>query len=213
LPLVLEGIFPGDYSLQVSDNTGCAQAQNLSVAEGPNPVVELGADLNATLGDSLFLNPSINFAYDSLVWTPAEAVSCDGCLNPAVTATESVTVSLLAFDLQGCEAEDDVRILVDRRSSVYSPSVFSPNDDGRNDFFTLFADPGQVANIRRLAIFDRWGNQVFEGTNLTPNAEPQGWDGRYKGEPMDPAVFAFFAEVELADSSVELIEGEVTLLR
>jgi len=183
------------------------------VAEGPTPVVELGADLTAVLGDSIFLNPSINFAYDSLVWSPSEAVSCDGCLNPAVTATESVTISLLAYDLQGCEAEDDIRILVDRRSSVYAPNIFSPNDDGRNDYFTLFADLDQVANIRRLAIFDRWGNQVFEGTNLTPNVEPQGWDGRYKSELMDPAVFLFFAEVELADGSVELIEGEVTLLR
>jgi len=43
--------------------------------------------------------------------------------------------------------------------------------------------------------------------------EPQGWDGRYKGELMDPAVFVFFAEVELAGGRVELVEGEVTLLR
>jgi gliding motility-associated-like protein len=147
------------------------------------------------------------------VWTPAEAVSCVGCLNPSVTATENITISLLAFDLQGCEAEDDIRILVDRRSSVYTPTVFSPNDDGRNDYFTIYADDNIAANIRRLSIFDRWGNQVFEGTNLAPNAETQGWDGRYRGEPMDPAVFVFFAEVELTGGRVELIEGEVTLLR
>ena len=213
LPLVLENLFSGDYTLQVMDGKGCSQEQILSIAEGPTPVVELGLDLTAVLGDSVLLDPDINFAYDSLVWTPAEAVNCDGCLNPVVTATENVTITLLAFDLQGCEAEDDIRILVDRRSSVYTPTVFSPNDDGRNDYFTIYADDDIVVNIRRLSIFDRWGNEVFEGANLAPNAETQGWDGRYKGEPMDPAVFVFFAEVELTGGRVELIEGEVTLLR
>jgi len=213
LPLVLEGVFPGDYSLQVADNLGCTQEQNLSVAEGPTPVVDLGADLTAVLGESVSLNPDINFAYDSLVWTPSGAVSCEGCLNPSVTATENVTISLLAFDLRGCEAEDDIRILVDRRSSVYTPTVFSPNDDGRNDYFTIYADDDIVVNIRRLSIFDRWGNEVFFGGNISPGVETEGWDGTYRGEPMDPAVFVFFAEVELVDGRVELVEGEVTLLR
>lgn len=98
-------------------------------------------------------------------------------------------------------------------SGTPSPNAFSPNGDGRNDYFTLFADNGQIVSIRRLSIFDRWGNQVFLREDLSPNVEMQGWDGRYKGELMGPAVFVFVAEVELVDGRVILERGGLTLLR
>jgi gliding motility-associated-like protein len=213
LPITIEGLFPDSYDLQIQDALGCMVSQSLSIAEGPTTVVDLGADLTVTLGDSIVLQPFISFDYDSLIWMPAEALSCSDCLNPVVNTTESITVSLLALDLQGCEAEDAIQILVDRRTSIYAPNVFSPNDDGRNDAFTLFANDKAVRNINRLLIFDRWGNQVFEGRNMTPGVESEGWDGRFKGELMNPAVFVFFAEITLADGSETLVEGEVILMR
>ena len=45
------------------------------------------------------------------------------------------------------------------------------------------------------------------------NDEQSGWDGTFKGKPMNPAVFAWFAEVEFIDDAVLLFEGDVTLLR
>jgi len=211
--LLLEDILPGSYTLTLVDAIGCEGGASITIQEGLEPVVDLGADINTALGENIVLNPFINFSYDTLIWQPAEAVDCESCPMPEVIAAESINIQLTAVSEEGCVAEDDISILVDRRSSVYAPNIFSPNGDGRNDYFTLFAGPGQVANIRRLAIFDRWGNQVFEGVNLSPNVEAQGWDGTYRGEAMDPAVFVFFAEVELAGGRVELVEGEVTLLR
>jgi len=213
LPATLTGLTAGTYQLQVEDALGCEALRSVTLPEGPVPVVDLGADLNAELGDTIRLTPFINFAYDSLLWQPEEAVSCQGCPAPEVRATSTVNISLLALDSLGCRAEDDIRISIDRRRSVFAPNVFSPNGDGRNDYFTLFAEDSQVASIRRLAIFDRWGNQVFERKNLTPGVASQGWDGRYKGEPMDSAVFVFFAEVEFVDGEVQLVKGGVTLLR
>jgi hypothetical protein len=48
---------------------------------------------------------------------------------------------------------------------------------------------------------------------MTPGVESEGWDGRFKGELMNPAVFVFFAEITLADGSETLVEGEVILMR
>ena len=36
---------------------------------------------------------------------------------------------------------------------------------------------------------DRWGNLVFENENFEINDSSQGWDGNYKGKPLNPGVF------------------------
>jgi hypothetical protein len=46
---------------------------------------------------------------------------------------------------------------VDRNHKVYGPNIFSPDDDGKDDVFTIFADPFTVVKIQSLQIFSRWG--------------------------------------------------------
>ena len=58
-----------------------------------------------------------------------------------------------------------------------------------------------------------WGTLVFENYNFQTNNLSIGWDGRYKGEMLNPGVYTWFAEVEFLDGKVELFEGGVTLVR
>jgi gliding motility-associated-like protein len=213
LPQVLTGLFPGSYSLTIQDGLGCTLTEAFTITEGVNPTLDLGEDLTLELGESLQLEPTLNFSFDTLIWTPAEVLSCSNCLNPVLSTTENTLLTLEAFSLDGCGAMDQIRVRVDRRLNIYIPNVFSPNADGVNDYFTLFPEQGKVSSIRRLAIFDRWGNQVFVRENFAPGIEPLGWDGTFRGEPMNPAVFVFYAQLELVDGSIEQVEGEVTLLR
>jgi CHU domain-containing protein len=64
----------------------------------------------------------------------------------------------------------------------------------------------------RLKIFDRWGGQVFETTDVDGC-----WDGRRKGELMDPAVFVWYMTYRAQNCDGEIIEvfkeGGVTLMR
>ncbi|MBK7410892.1 MAG: gliding motility-associated C-terminal domain-containing protein [Saprospirales bacterium] len=90
--------------------------------------------------------------------------------------------------------------------------MFSPNADGVNDVFTIFAGP-EVVRIRSLMIFDRWGEKVFEGLDLRPNDLSQGWDGTFRGKAMNPAVFGYLAELEFADGIVLVYNGSLTLVR
>jgi hypothetical protein len=65
-----------------------------------------------------------------------------------------------------------------------------------------------------VRLFDRWGDIVFEKTNLSPdnNGIPT-WDGFFRGKAMDPAVFVYLVEVEFLDGIRLLYRGDVTLLR
>jgi gliding motility-associated-like protein len=106
-----------------------------------------------------------------------------------------------------------VLIRVDNRPSIYIPNAFSPwREDGNNDIFMIFAKPGQVAQVDKFQIFDRWGDMVFSDQNFQPNDPSHGWDGRHRGKLMNPAVFVYYAEIRLIDGRVLLFKGDVTIV-
>ena len=103
-------------------------------------------------------------------------------------------------------------MLVSREFPIYFPSGFSPNGDGNNDLFYTFAQLGAVNEIKQFSIFDRWGNEVYTVGGFQPNDPRYGWDGTQRGLRYNPGVFVYMAEVELADGSIEIFKGDVTLV-
>jgi hypothetical protein len=70
-----------------------------------------------------------------------------------------------------------------------------------------------VVEIKSFLVFSRWGETVFQYFNFQPNDPAYGWDGRHRGDVMNPAVFTWFALVEFIDGQEVLYEGDVTLMR
>jgi gliding motility-associated-like protein len=121
-------------------------------------------------------------------------------------------VTLVSKD--GCEAEDRVLIKVDNEPHVYIPNAFSPwLEDGENDVFLIFADGKQIVQVNKFQVYDRWGEMVFTDKNFQPNDPAHGWAGRLNNKLMDPAVFVYYAEIQLIDGRVLLYKGDVTLVR
>ena len=54
---------------------------------------------------------------------------------------------------------------------------------------------------------------MFEAFNFQPNDPSQGWDGKLKGQKCNPAVYVYWAEVELFDGTRQIVKGDVTLVR
>ncbi|MFZ4544926.1 MAG: gliding motility-associated C-terminal domain-containing protein, partial [Saprospiraceae bacterium] len=95
---------------------------------------------------------------------------------------------------------------------VFIPNTFSPNDDGFNDFFTVFGDP-TVFKVKMIHIFNRWGDLVFETTDILPSDETKGWDGKFKGLVQSDGMYVYNLEIELFDKSTRQLKGEVFLLK
>jgi len=93
---------------------------------------------------------------------------------------------------------------------VYAPNIFSPNGDGINDYFTL-SGSNELIEINSLLIIDRWGNIVFEGSNIIGN-DLNGWDGVVNGSYVESGVYAFIAMIEMDDGIVRQIKGSVKLM-
>ncbi|MCU0423872.1 MAG: gliding motility-associated C-terminal domain-containing protein [Bacteroidia bacterium] len=79
------------------------------------------------------------------------------------------------------------------------------NGDKLNDVFKV---GGVFVESFILKIFDRWGNKVFETTNME-----EGWDGTINGKPGAPDVYVYIAEGRGRMNQIKVIEGNVTLLR
>ena len=114
--------------------------------------------------------------------------------------------------VNGCVDSDSLTVYVLVKRDVYIPNAFSPNDDGRNDWFTVFSGP-EVARVKSLDIWSRWGEMVFHGTDLIPNLEKSGWDGSFRGKTALSGVFTWVAVLEFVDGEELMYKGDVTLVR
>lgn len=54
---------------------------------------------------------------------------------------------------------------------------------------------------------------MFQAQNIAAGDPTHGWDGRFRGRYVQPAVFTWYAEVEFTDGTVELFSGDVTVAR
>ena len=205
----------GNYPILVQDALGCEYELEAFLEEGNDLMVDLGVDLDVKLGQEVELEAAVNIPENELAsisWTAADSLSCYDCLRPVVRPTTSGSYLVRVVDENGCAAQDQLILFLNKKRNIFVPNVFSPDGDGANDIFLVFAGP-DVVKIRSFLVFNRWGESVFEVYGPPPNDPAFGWDGTYRGEPCNGAVFAWFAEVEFVDGVVELFKGDVALLR
>ena len=62
-------------------------------------------------------------------------------------------------------------------------------------------------------MFNRWGELVFERLNFSANDAGAGWDGTYKGNPLNPDVYVYACEVVCDNNEVLVFKGDVSLLK
>ncbi|MEO1257186.1 MAG: gliding motility-associated C-terminal domain-containing protein [Bacteroidota bacterium] len=206
----------GAFEIMVQDADGCEASETVLI-NAPVPVdVDLGDDLTIDLGDNTTITALVNVPeslLSTITWTGIDSVECPTCLSQPVAPVITTTYSIFVESLDGCSDEDALTLFVDRQRQVYIPNAFSPNGDGTNERFYPFAKSDAVLNIKSFMIFSRWGETVFQATDIQPNIPDLGWDGTHRGEPMNPAVFVWFAEIEFVDGQTVLFEGEVILIR
>lgn len=141
-------------------------------------------------------------------WSPSSGLSCTDCANPIATPT--ATTQYCVTVMQGsCSDLACVTITIDTKcgdnGELFVPNGFSPNGDGQND--VLYVRGGGATSIFWV-IYDRWGEKVFETTD-----PKQGWDGTYKGNALDPAVFVYYLKVTCFSGDEISQKGNVAIIK
>lgn len=99
-------------------------------------------------------------------WNPNEYLSCTDCSSPIASPYSSTQYTATLTDNFGCVHFENFYVEV----AIRVPNVITPNGDGFNDCFKVFAIPENTS----LSIFDSKNQLVYDNENYGPD---DCWDG------------------------------------
>lgn len=202
----------GTHELTVTDSNGCRWVRQFQVEDSVVFTKEIRAwadryDLFA--GEKTLLHVTEVDSGYTYHWSPPEGLSSTQGTDVEASPDDSITYTVTVRDMFGCAKTDTVRLRVTRvlcePPYVFVPNTFSPNGDGIND--VLYVRGDWVESLT-FAIYDRWGEKVFESSNPF-----KGWDGTYRGKPCEQGVYVYYVEVFCKGQTRNLLKGNVTLVR
>ena len=199
---------PGNYvmSLTVS-STQCPFPLSIqkrfvriekAVAGKNNPEVYAVANLPLTL--------QARPVGSSVLWTPASSLDLATSYTPVFTDNKERTYTIVHKTAAGCITVDTQVVKINKNIVIYVPNAFTPNNDNRNDLLKPF-----MIGIKQLTyfkIFNRWGELVFETKSIN-----EGWDGRFKGSPVQSHTLVWMMEGIGVDNKVYNAKGSTVLIR
>ena len=177
----------------------------------PKPTVDAGPDVTIIDNQTTVLHATGSFIkYFS--WSPVTGLSCDSCSTPTVKIPKTTTFTVTVFSAFGCQDSDKVTVnVVCDKGQVFVPNSFTPNGDGQNDVF--YPRGVGISKVVAFRVFDRWGEMIFERTNINLNDDTNAWDGTYKGGKPRPDVYVYTLDA-ICESGEEIFwKGDITLIR
>jgi gliding motility-associated-like protein len=106
----------------------------------------------------------------------------------------------------GCSGIDTITLFVDPSKNIFVPNAFSPNGDGINDVYSVYAS-GPV-KVFEIEIFNRWGEKVYQSNDMG-----SGWDGKYMGTFVMPGEYVYQVTFTFLDGQTLANKGSLTVLR
>jgi len=197
--------------VKVSDNTwlwltrtpkpgtpGCLALDSVFVSLTESPVAGFGIKtIPACDGLGIQFTDSSEHA-QSLIWEFGKGITSSET-NPLIHLGYGDSLQALQIAINGV-CRDSASLgqklkTIDAYYKEQDVNVFSPNDDGINDCFSLALQPGSgspdetFVACSELLVFNRWGEKVFDSAE---EGKPACWDGRNAGgEPLPEGVYFF----------------------
>lgn len=188
----------GTYWVEASKN-GCKMADTIIVGNN-KVIIGLGADQFLCENTRISLDPG-GPEGASYLWQ-------DGSTTDTYVA-ERTGVYHVTANKNGCAATDTIQVSYEKCDCLFSvPSVFTPNADGKNDFFTAIIEPTCPVSEYIMQIYNRWGERVF--TAKTPADK---WDGNHRGQLAEVGTYMYQLNFKGAKDKMFIKKGDLTLLR
>ena len=210
-----EHLLPGSYTISLRDSFGCVLDTIVEVLDREDYQFFIPTDTLIILGDVLTIEPVLSEFIDrddmTIQWQPSDDIQCDDCLDLSVRPLNNKTYCLTIRNSTGCTVTQCIEVKVEPLNHVMIPQAFTPNGDQNNDRLVIGFSP-DLESIESFKIFDRWGNLVFQKSNVTAS-EMVGWDGRFNGSVLSPQVLVYHLRYKLINGTVYNQVGDITILR
>ncbi len=208
-------MFPtGMQTLSIFDVYGCEVIKTFEIVSSETFEIITEPVVSVKYGQMGILSASVNIAdslLNNIIWADTEGNFLAEGHEVEIDAIHQ-TVVVIAEDINGCIAETNVTLEIDYDIEIFYPNVFSPNQDGVNDYFELYSD-GKPQSLDLLQIYDRAGELIHYETDQGFNETQSGWDGKFNGQFVEPGVYVFLIKYTLGNGEKRSKSGSITVLR
>ncbi len=196
---IISHINAGNYVIEIRDSNGCPANTEVTIESSEEIRIDLisktDADCTGNANGAAQIDihgGAGNFFYN---WTNGATTHSVNNLAPGV---HTVTVT----DLKGCTVTYDVNIETDFiGEEIIVNNVFTPNNDGLNDYFTI--KNIELYPENELVILNRWGNEVYTKTS---------YDNTWNGSDLTEGTYFYILKVKICNEE-EIFKGYITILR
>jgi gliding motility-associated-like protein len=197
------------FVLTSFDTRGCPKPgrDTVEVFVYPKMNVSAGADTAVVIHQPLQLLATGAVSY---TWSPPAYLSAVNIADPIALFDEeadNMKYKVVGKSEAGCLDSAWISIrLFKTAPSIFVPTAFTPNQDGRNDLLRPIA--AGMSSINYFSIYNRWGQLVF-----TTTTNGHGWDGRVNGVPQGSGTYVWMARATDYHGNTWFDKGTVTLIR
>ncbi len=197
-----------EYSLIVKSGNCLIDTVVVQVVVNPLPEITTSDNVKISLYDEVQLYAEGGTYYE---WTPSNTLDYNDVSNPIASPETTTTYLVKVTNEYGCINYDSIK--VELANSLFIPTLFTPNDDGNNDYFKVFGFGIEEISFK---IYDLHGVVVFK-TDDPNEITDIGWDGTYNGQDVSSGKYIWYMEGTFYDGTPLEFEnkntGIITLLR
>jgi gliding motility-associated-like protein len=204
-PVVTQLTEESTFVLTITEKTspfGCYDKDSVHVSLYPSIGIEVTPDTTVLSGSSTQLEVT-GGPFSAYRWEPSTWMDNSTIPDPVVTPVDPIRYWVFATNEFGCEEVDSVFIDVIENLKVYN--VFSPNNDGVNDYFEI--DAAENFPDMRVEIYSRWGDLLYSTVGYDSGSR---WDGTTRGTEAPVGTYYY---IIIPYSGARPITGNVTIIR
>lgn len=199
----------GDLSLVLTDMaTKCSVKVSTKVNFLENSYVMPKKDFSICMDSPVPFPIQLNSSMKDLKfdWTGPSITSASTTNQILVRVSGNYKVKIT--DQDGCVLNNTFVVADKCEPIIIAPSIFTPNGDGKNDYFLPQPKVAKRVEILSLQIFNRWGEIIFSKSG---SSDLQ-WDGKSNGVrvPQDSYVWVVqYKAVDFPEKGILTIRGAV----
>lgn len=206
-PVVLPGSDATYLAIVTDTILGCTDSAVVDISVLPAPSADFTFTLEASCVGAIaeFENKSVEA--ESYLWIFGDN-NTSTKENPEhlFLYNQMMDVTLVAINSSGCDDSSSVTRNIksfDDYFNITVPNVFTPDGDGKNDWFEIRFD-NKLQECTDVKIFNRWGEMIFSSSG-----NQHSWSGRtFAGEAAPNGTYFYVFDINGKE-----FKGTVTLIR
>jgi gliding motility-associated-like protein/uncharacterized repeat protein (TIGR01451 family) len=190
---------PFEYALKVTNN-GPDDATKILVTDILPPALRFEQLITPNIGKADYLNSTKTVLWEIDKMTNGQSAELRikvKAIEPGLVTNNATVASAQTDPVPDNNTSEDKKPII----GIIIPNVFTPNDDGKNDFFEV---PGIDKYENEVTIINRWGGTIYYS---------KAYKNDWKGEGLNEGTYYYVIKVKAPGGKWEVHNGYVTLLR